>query len=216
MVKYINKETNLLTDENGASLKKLSEAESNLLLEFIAHRGQCLSRERLISAAWPDTIVVENSLNMAIKKLRAVGINIETIPRKGYTLVDSDVKLISEKEQAKQFDDSNTLSTSYINKKHTSSSPEHRPPSDKQSSFRRKLMATVVIIYLLLLIVINLILESAKPNIKCYEYKQVKVCTTDDHFESTSKEVSHLPPGTYIYGKRFDDEEGYQFIPVKE
>ncbi|HBN6293902.1 TPA: helix-turn-helix domain-containing protein [Vibrio parahaemolyticus] len=215
MVKYINKETNLLSDENGVNFQKLSEAESNLLLELIAHRGQCLSREQLITAAWPNTVVVENSLNMAIKKLRGVGINIETVPRKGYTLIDDNVRLINEKQQIEQLADTNDLSTSEIDKKDINLPPKYSSSRNKQIGFSRKLKA-ILIIYLLLLVVTNLILESAKPNIKCYNYQKVKVCTTDDDFESATKEMSHLAPGTYIYGRRFDDEKGYQFIPVKD
>lgn len=206
----------MLTDESGINLKKLSEAESNLLLEFIAHRGQCLSRERLITAAWPDTIVVENSLNMAIKKLRGVGINIETIPRKGYALIDDDVRLINEKRSTEQLADNNAQSTSDIDQKHTSLLSKRLSSGNRQSGFGRKLKVIIIVIYFALLMVINFILESSKPNIKCYEYNQVKVCTTDDNFEGTNKEISHLPPGTYIYGRKFDDEDDYQFISVKE
>ncbi|HDZ3720003.1 TPA: winged helix-turn-helix domain-containing protein, partial [Vibrio cholerae] len=90
---YLDRDINLLLDENGGELRKLSEAEANLLAEFVNQTGKCLSRDYLVSVGWPNTVVVENSLNMAVRKFRTLGINIETIPRKGYALVDTNIQL---------------------------------------------------------------------------------------------------------------------------
>ncbi|MDL0445805.1 winged helix-turn-helix domain-containing protein [Vibrio alginolyticus] len=216
MKKYINKETNLLTDENELVIKKLSEAESNLLLEFMSHKGKCLSRTHLIGVAWPDTFVVENSLNMAIRKLRGVGINIETVPRKGYALVDDNIRLESERKSKPHTSDDNL--TSFLDSTHSSfvRTQGAIPVENKSTSFWGKFQLAALIIYFLLLIVINFILEGAKPDISCYKNKDVEVCTTYEGFNINDDEVTKLSPGVYIYGKKYDDGANYQFIPVKE
>ncbi|HBC3522773.1 TPA: winged helix-turn-helix domain-containing protein [Vibrio alginolyticus] len=216
MKKYINKETNLLTDDNALVIKKLSEAESNLLLEFMSHRGKCLSRKHLIDTAWPDTFVVENSLNMAIRKLRAVGINIETVPRKGYALVDDNIRLEHERKSI-ALTKEERLAQSLDNILPSSVSTQGKIPLGNRSvSFWDKVQLTTLIIYFLLLIVINLILEGVKPDIDCYKYNEVKVCTTYEGFNINDDEVLKLSPGVYIYGKKYDDGAKYQFISVKE
>ncbi|EJL6681033.1 winged helix-turn-helix domain-containing protein [Vibrio cholerae] len=95
---YLDKEINVLLDENGCEVGKFSEAEANILAEFIEKVGKCLSRDHLVSIGWPSSIVVENSLNMAIRKFRIHGINIETIPRKGYALMDTHIMFGSRNE----------------------------------------------------------------------------------------------------------------------
>ncbi|WP_375058664.1 transcriptional regulator [Vibrio alginolyticus] len=216
MKKYINKETNLLTDENELVIKKLSQAESNLLLEFMSHRGKCLSRTHLIGVAWPDTFVVENSLNMAIRKLRAVGINIETVPRKGYALVDDNIRLEHEIKSTAPTKENHLASSLDITLPSSVSTQGEIPSENTSISFWGKVQLTTLIIYVFFLVVINLILEGVKPDIDCYKYNEVKVCTTYEGFNINDDEVLKLSPGVYIYGKKYDDGAKYQFIPVKE
>ena len=60
-----------------------------------ANPGQTLSRDWLSDALWPRVIVTENSLTRAVSALRkslvadgcSGGVNIETVPKKGYRLV---------------------------------------------------------------------------------------------------------------------------------
>ena len=60
-----------------------------------ANPGQTLSRDWLSDALWPRVIVTENSLTRAVSALRKSlvadgcggGVNIETVPKKGYRLV---------------------------------------------------------------------------------------------------------------------------------
>jgi DNA-binding winged helix-turn-helix (wHTH) protein/tetratricopeptide (TPR) repeat protein len=64
------------------------------LLYLVEHRGQTLSKDRLLSAIWPGVVVEENSLTQAISTLRHTlgesrGENryIATVPRQGYRFV---------------------------------------------------------------------------------------------------------------------------------
>ena len=61
------------------------------LLLLVAHQGQVLDKQELMSAIWPDTAVEENNLNQNISTLRRIfgetrGENryIATIPGRGY------------------------------------------------------------------------------------------------------------------------------------
>jgi TolB-like protein len=64
------------------------------LLELIRHRGNLVSKDALMRAVWPDTVVEENNLNQHIGALRRVlqdryGENryIVTVPGRGYRFV---------------------------------------------------------------------------------------------------------------------------------
>jgi DNA-binding winged helix-turn-helix (wHTH) protein/serine/threonine protein kinase len=61
-----------------------------LLLELLRHAGEVLTKDELMEAVWPATIVVEGSLTTAISKLRKAlnddGGLIATVPRIGYRL----------------------------------------------------------------------------------------------------------------------------------
>lgn len=68
------------------------------LLYLVEHRGTVLSKDELMAAIWPDTVVEENNLGQNISKLRGVlgesrGENryIVTVPGRGYRFV-ADVK----------------------------------------------------------------------------------------------------------------------------
>ncbi|MFL5297898.1 MAG: protein kinase domain-containing protein [Phenylobacterium sp.] len=63
-----------------------------LLLEFLRRPGEVLTKDELLEAIWPATIVVEGSLTTAVSKLRkALGDEqiLETVPRVGYRLAAS-------------------------------------------------------------------------------------------------------------------------------
>jgi DNA-binding winged helix-turn-helix (wHTH) protein len=72
------------------------------LLYLVEHPGTLLSKDELMVAVWPDTVVEENNLGQNISKLRGVlgesrGENryIETVPGRGYRFV-ADVKMLAD------------------------------------------------------------------------------------------------------------------------
>lgn len=72
----------------------LSARAFDVLLHLLEHRGTDVSKERLMNAVWPDTVVEENNLNQAITLLRrALGDQrnaprfIMTVPGRGYRFV---------------------------------------------------------------------------------------------------------------------------------
>ena len=66
------------------------------LIRYMVERpGKLLSKQELIDAVWPDTIVTEASLNQAIRELRkALGDDarkpkfIETVHRRGFRFIE--------------------------------------------------------------------------------------------------------------------------------
>lgn len=236
---YLDTEINQILDQAGQEVKKLSEAESNLLAEFIRRRGKCLSREQLMQAGWPTVCVVENSLNMAIRKIRAAGINIETIARKGYALVDDSINLAckesldlaQQENHASQpnldrpieetvednVEGGEGLSANGENDISLSLSQQyilHQSSRTRARQTNGKMVTSVIFLYLLILSIFYFMLEGAKPDIRCFETETVKVCTTYSAFDENLIET--LSPGIYIYGKTYDESGTRKFIKIKD
>ncbi|RJK82831.1 transcriptional regulator [Vibrio cholerae] len=240
---YLDTEINLIIDPNGQGIKKLSEAESNILGEFIKHRGKCLSRDELMQAGWPKAVVVENSLNMAIRKLRTVGINIETVARKGYALVDDRVdffyriqinqntSLLQEEtsgiqyvsaipevgdvinEVVKQDSNQREIESEIANTDFMTTDSINTEYVTKRSN-RKFLPYWIISVYIFLIFFVYLVLDGSKPDIKCFEELNTKVCTTYDSFDPIL--IKSLEPGFYLYGKTYDESENLQFIRIQD
>ena len=85
----------------GGELVSLTPKVFDTLVYLIEHRGSVLSKDDLMSAVWPDTVVEENNLSQNISKLRSVlgespGDHrwIVTLPGRGYRFV-ADVRLLA-------------------------------------------------------------------------------------------------------------------------
>ncbi len=79
----------------GETLVELEPKTAELLLLLANHRGQVVSREDILDHVWPDTSVSLGALARCISKLRkALGDDaqaprfIETLPKRGYRLID--------------------------------------------------------------------------------------------------------------------------------
>lgn len=83
----------LLTRADGHPVP-LTPRTFDSLVYLVEHQGELLSKDRLMAAIWPDTIVSENNLNQKISTLRqALGERpgdhrfIVTVPGRGYRFV---------------------------------------------------------------------------------------------------------------------------------
>jgi TolB-like protein/DNA-binding winged helix-turn-helix (wHTH) protein len=82
-------------DENGVFAPVPIGARALDVLGVLVRRaGELVTRDEIIAAAWPDTVVEDNNLNMQIAALRRVldggrtaPSSIQTIPRRGYRFV---------------------------------------------------------------------------------------------------------------------------------
>lgn len=85
---FLSKDRILL--RNGTAID-LKPKELDLLTLFVGQPGKLLTKEQIMEALWPDTIVEESNLSVQISALRRVlgddpsrGDYIETVPRRGY------------------------------------------------------------------------------------------------------------------------------------
>lgn len=72
----------------------LSSPQAAILLKLVAHVGEVVLKDQLVTAAWDDSAVTDNSLDKAISRLRqTLGSPrdrthyIETVPNRGYRFV---------------------------------------------------------------------------------------------------------------------------------
>lgn len=87
---------------DGAANGALPEKAFQTLVHLVRHGGRLLTKEELLAAVWPDTIVEENNLGKAIHAIRrCLGERtgeqkyIETVPKHGYRFV-AEVRRISD------------------------------------------------------------------------------------------------------------------------
>ena len=74
----------------GTEEVKLRPKLFSLLVIFVEHHGEMLEKDELIKSLWPDSIVEDSNLTVAINALRAVlndGTYIETVSKRGYRFV---------------------------------------------------------------------------------------------------------------------------------
>ena len=106
------KERTLLAD--GVSVH-LQSKEFDTLLLLVEHNGHVLTKEEMIAAIWPDSVVEEGNLAKKVSRLRKVfNVDghefIETLPKHGYrfkaplrrTLVDEEDEVILEKRTVRR------------------------------------------------------------------------------------------------------------------
>jgi len=82
-------------DESGSfTLVPLGARALDVLEALIERAGEVITRDEIITAAWPETVVEDNNLNMQIAALRRVLDDgtiatscIQTIPRRGYRFI---------------------------------------------------------------------------------------------------------------------------------
>ncbi|MFL6450569.1 MAG: winged helix-turn-helix domain-containing protein [Bryobacteraceae bacterium] len=92
----------------GEASVALTPKTFDLLLFLVEHEGRLLRKDDLIAAVWPDAVVEENNLTVAVSALRkALGESetrrfIETIPKTGYRFVAQVTELEAERRRVLQ------------------------------------------------------------------------------------------------------------------
>ncbi|HXB21898.1 MAG TPA: AAA-like domain-containing protein [Candidatus Solibacter sp.] len=73
----------------------------DLLLEFVAHSQQVLTKDHLLNKVWPDTAVEENNLTVSVTELRKIigKESIETLSGRGYRFA-LEVRMIVDSQRA--------------------------------------------------------------------------------------------------------------------
>src|SRR5882762_6248672 len=98
----------LMLYHRGAEIPLVPKAVETLLA-LIERRGKIVSKEELLEAVWPDTVVEESNLFLYLSLLRKTlgthkdgGPYVETLRRRGYRF-NGDVHLIEEEIEDKQY-----------------------------------------------------------------------------------------------------------------
>lgn len=96
--------TGVLISEDGRSVALRSQTAA-VLRDLLAHRGEVVSREEIMSRIWPTTTVTEDSVTQCIREIRA-GLGedghrlLRTFPKRGYMLETFEIHVMEETEQA--------------------------------------------------------------------------------------------------------------------
>src|SRR5688572_8129652 len=90
-----------LEHRDGPVNGSLPEKAFQTLVHLVRNNGTLISKEELLSAIWPDTVVEENNLGKAIHAIRVHLADktrgqkyIETVPKHGYRFV-ADVRTLA-------------------------------------------------------------------------------------------------------------------------
>ncbi|GAD77283.1 winged helix-turn-helix domain-containing protein [Vibrio azureus] len=206
---FLDLHTGQIRNQSGKEIAKLSSAESAILELLILNRGQCVSRDDMFHYGWPGLIVVDNSLTMAIRRIRNAGVQIQTVPRKGYTLTDEHIFIQQEQDVLASQNVQQLVASDVDDEK-----DEKRLLSNRGIERRRPLSATFwlcCIGYNFVLLIFLLLLESDKPNVVCVTDKDVEVCST---ITIPQTGLADLSSGFYFYGYTYDDDDTHRFIKI--
>ncbi|EDP60124.1 helix-turn-helix domain-containing protein [Vibrio sp. AND4] len=93
----VRRTIDLIDGESGKSNKllELNRSEYNLFIAFCDSHGEMLDKQTLIEKGWPGRVVGDNSLAVAIMKLRKkldslqLGFEINNLPGEGYVFINA-------------------------------------------------------------------------------------------------------------------------------
>lgn len=193
---------------DGEVIAQLSPSEIQVLQCLLNSPDKLVAKEILLDAGWPDKVVQQNSLAVAIKNIRkalAIISNeqiIETKHRKGYILHSLHLSLYSDDVQPATPDISADIREDAIVSDYV---PFHKTRSQALTILRKTLfylaMATMVLWCLFL--------TSLDHPLTCHEIGNSSFCgysklTQDDI--ATLQEQAVKAEGSYVYG--YDNEFG--------
>ncbi|SFU19012.1 winged helix-turn-helix domain-containing protein [Sedimentitalea nanhaiensis] len=97
--------TGVMSAGDGQSVA-LRPQTAAVLRDLLAHRGDVVSREEIMSRVWPTTTVTEDSVTQCIREIRAsLGGDghrlLKTFPKRGYMLETSDVQIVDDKRRGR-------------------------------------------------------------------------------------------------------------------
>ena len=198
---YFDQENGRLYSD-GLLIGSLNYNEKLILEHLIENQGDICTKEVLISIGWPNRIVVPNSLNIAIRKIRDIFKNgntglsseLETVPKIGYRL-NSSVLF------QKTLEHEPSIEPLQIK--------EFTPTTEvKKISLARRVL---ILIPLFFSMILGVLIVSHKPNLTCTSdhKKNITICGNSEH--DITQEL--LPGSSYWFIKNYAGD--YEYIKVR-
>lgn len=200
---YINLVTHRLVHYENSDEEvshRLTAPESNIVLCLLKQQNTLVKKEVLFNAGWGSQIVGDNSLNVAIYRIRKFlsdnqRISLENVPKVGYRLV------IEQNNPLQPLNDFDNDSPEQSDKVHSTSVKDHSifiETSDlnaKRKPFFIKRDMVLVIVLLLVNILIVQFYVIVIPNtvsIQCNKSSSAMICFSDEYDGDVESERSGL------------------------
>lgn len=194
---------------------RLNDSELRVFIRLYEENGALVSKDDLLSAGWPGRVVVPNSLNMSIRKLRSLLLTednetiIQTVARQGFRLIPGMVT-VSAPSVGNTIGPELDNSVNVSSEKTTLAKPRHK--------FH---LLVVAISFILTIGSVIYYLHGDSIDINCHEQDGVWLCGLDepdseqcDVIKHAPSDFKHLDKDVYIYG-RVCDKEGSDTVKVK-
>lgn len=212
---------------HGVVIGKLNYNERLILCYLIDHAGEIVSRDVLLNAGWPDRIVVPNSLNIAMRNIRAL-MEIsghpgepETVPKHGFRL-SKGIASHAEVEWEKPHDDN--ISIKNDDTRGLSNNPDYEMfnaykrvmGTIKKQNLHSYLYYLYVFSCVSLAIAVFVFIEVKKPTLYCDEFKGAVFCSAiksdiNEYKKSSGALQLKINPGE----RYFIIEEGDEYVAIK-
>lgn len=213
---------------NGIEVGRLNYSERLVFELLIKEKNKVVPKDDLLAAGWPGRVVVPNSLNIAIKSIRATleraGVHSEpeTIPKMGYKL-SMDITFINSELDIHQqglINSTNESDDLYlekssepvtIKKKHSDKTLHLQILHSTEIILRRAYYFTYKNIYyfyvsitLATSVALYLTRVIAEPEVYCVEYEKLKFCGshTIQKDDIPSEILNNISRGTYWFTER--------------
>ncbi|RAY79734.1 hypothetical protein DP190_21305 [Enterobacter cloacae] len=203
---------------SGSLIGRLNFSERNILCHMIHNEGQVCSKDELIQAGWKGRLVVPNSLNIAIKKIRAIlsvagqGSALETIPKMGFRLEKKTVSLII--HDIKDTDLNEQPKVGHIIKLANDGHADINESKQEKTGGTTFEPRPIIILFgcLVFCIVLTYIMDRFSPVVYCNDFSGTRFCGAEV-IEERDISIQHQPGEEYFYG--WIEGKGYVFYKVK-
>ncbi|PTT45931.1 winged helix-turn-helix domain-containing protein [Aeromonas sp. HMWF016] len=202
------------------NIGQLNDNELRIFIMLLDAKGEVLSKEHLLEMGWPGRVVVPNSLNMAIRKIRSIlnefndEILIQTVARQGFRIITEVVGIV----------DSSEVKPHYYNNEEqvVDESGGVKYPYQVRASNKVVFIFTLLVI-LFVFFVVNFI-HGESISLQCHQENGVWLCGLDSDDSTNKKTITCKPSGlkcleasekeVYIYGS-VSDKKDIDSIKVK-
>lgn len=195
------------------NIGQLNDSELRILIMLLEANGDVLSKDYLLEMGWPGRVVVPNSLNMAIRKIRTLfadfgdQVLIQTVARQGFRIITDIIDVIDtielyREDELPAVEVENLTEDKYL----------HAP------RFSYKPLVTIILLLFVLVMYILIdFIHGESMVLQCYQEDGVWLCGLDNNQGTTQNVVSCKPSElkclkdsnkeVYIYGSTSNEKD---------